>query len=58
MSSKPPGEPSGGSGILLLVVLLVIVAALLFWAWSAHPPGKSAPVATGVPPTAPAKAPH
>jgi hypothetical protein len=43
-------------GILLLVIFLVIVAALIFWARSVHPPGTSHPAATGVPPTAPAKA--
>jgi beta-lactam-binding protein with PASTA domain len=42
--------------MLLLVVLVVVVAVLIFWAWSSHPPGSARPDATGVPPTAPAKA--
>ena len=48
--------PGGGGGILIILALLIIVAILIFWAWSAHPPGTSYPAATGVPPTAPAKA--
>ena len=56
MSTRPPWRPTGGSGILLLVILLVVVAALFLWARSAHPPGTSRPAATGVPPTAPARA--
>lgn len=56
MATRPPWLPGGGRGIGLIVVLLIIVAILIFWAWSAHPPGSSQPAATGVPPTAPAKA--
>lgn len=56
MATRPPWLPGGGGGIVLLVAMLVIVAALVFWAWSAHPPGTSHPAATGVPPTAPPKA--
>ena len=51
MATRPPWRPSGGGGILLVVLLLAVVAGLIFWAWSAHPPGSSSPVATGVPPT-------
>jgi hypothetical protein len=56
MATRPPWRPGGGGGVLLIVVLLLIVAVLVFWAWSAHPPGSATPAATGVPPTAPAKA--
>lgn len=56
MSTRPPWRPTGGSGILLLVILLILVAALVVWARSTHPPGTATPAATGVPPTAPAKA--
>jgi hypothetical protein len=59
MATRPPWLPGGSSGIFLLVVLLILVGALIFWARSAHPPGTAPPAATGVPPTAPAKAlPH
>ena len=58
MARRPAWLPGGGgggsSGILLLAVLLAVVAALIFWAWSAHPPGSAHPAATGVPPTLPA----
>jgi hypothetical protein len=53
---RPPWLPAGGSTVLLLLILLLIVAGLVFWGWSKHPPGQSHPAATGVPPTAPAKA--
>ena len=56
MATRPPWLPGGGGGIGLIVVLLIVVAVLIFWAWSTHPPGSSRPAATGVPPTAPAKA--
>ncbi|MEA3001762.1 MAG: hypothetical protein QOH81_550 [Sphingomonadales bacterium] len=56
MSTRPPWLPGGATGILLILILLVIVAALILWARSAHPPGSANPAATGVPPTAPAKA--
>jgi hypothetical protein len=56
MATRPPSTPGGGRGIFLLVVLLIVVGALIFWAWSTHPPGTAHPAATGVPPTAPAKA--
>jgi hypothetical protein len=56
MATKPPWMPGGGGGILLIVVFLIVVAILIFWARSAHPPGSAHPAATGVPPTAPAKA--
>jgi hypothetical protein len=59
MATRPPWLPGAGSGMFLLVILLILVAALIFWAWSAHPPGTAHPAATGVSPTAPAKAlPH
>jgi hypothetical protein len=56
MATRPPSMPGGGRGIFLLVILLIVVAALVLWARSAHPPGTAHPAATGVPPTAPAKA--
>lgn len=56
MRTRPPWLPSGGTGILLLLLLLVVIALLLVWGRAAHPPGSPHPAATGVPPTAPAKA--
>ncbi|HEX5181603.1 MAG TPA: hypothetical protein VFW19_00485 [Allosphingosinicella sp.] len=56
MARRPAWLPGGGGGgIFLFLVLLIIVAALVVWARSRHPPGRSHPAATGVPPTLPAR---
>ncbi|HEY1604593.1 MAG TPA: hypothetical protein VGF77_03245 [Allosphingosinicella sp.] len=57
MARRPAWLPGGGGGsIFLFLILLILVAVLIFWARSRHPPGRSHPAATGVPPTLPARA--